>query len=307
MEMTAEAGKPGSAGMLSIAAVERDTGISKDTLRVWERRYGFPQPGRDAFDERVYPPAQVERLRLIARLLGRGERPGRVVPLALPQLQEMLQSGAGVDDALPSPEIRAILTLLQRHEVLELRRTLNQAALRLGLARFLTELLAPLNVQVGEAWMRGEIQVFEEHMYTEGVIAVLRGALGSTPALPQPGRPRVLLTTLPQEPHALGLLMAEAMLALEGCDCISLGTQTPVTEIAQAARANRARIVGLSFSPAYPMPLLQRGLTELRGLLPPDIRIWAGGSHPALRRRLPEGVTAVASLQDIAALLAGLD
>ena len=34
--------------LLSIAAVERDTGLSKDTLRVWERRYGFPSPGRDA-------------------------------------------------------------------------------------------------------------------------------------------------------------------------------------------------------------------------------------------------------------------
>ena len=32
---------------LSISAVERDTGISKDTLRVWERRYRFPVPERD--------------------------------------------------------------------------------------------------------------------------------------------------------------------------------------------------------------------------------------------------------------------
>ena len=47
---------------LSIAAVERDTGLSKDTLRVWERRYGFPSPERDAAGDRLYPPAQVARL-----------------------------------------------------------------------------------------------------------------------------------------------------------------------------------------------------------------------------------------------------
>jgi DNA-binding transcriptional regulator YiaG len=40
---------------LPIAAVERDTGLSKDTLRVWERRYGFPQPARDGAGERLYP------------------------------------------------------------------------------------------------------------------------------------------------------------------------------------------------------------------------------------------------------------
>lgn len=52
---------------LSIADVERDTGLGKDTLRVWERRYGFPTPGRDAHGERRYDEAQLQRLRLIKR------------------------------------------------------------------------------------------------------------------------------------------------------------------------------------------------------------------------------------------------
>jgi DNA-binding transcriptional MerR regulator/methylmalonyl-CoA mutase cobalamin-binding subunit len=292
-------------GALPIAAVERDTGLSKDTLRVWERRYGFPQPVRDAFDERHYPPEQVERLRLIARLLGSGQRPGRVVPLPLAELHAMLQEAAPVDaDALAKPELQAILMLVRRHEVMTLRRTLNQAVLRLGLGHFLTELLAPLNVLVGEAWVRGEIQVFEEHMYTESVIAVLRSALGSTASMPRPGMPRVLLATLPQEPHVLGLLMAEIMLVLEGCECVSLGAQTPVTEIVQAAQANRAQIVGLSFSPSFSSQLLQRGLQDLRSRLPAEVQLWAGGSHPMLQRRAPPGVTTVARLEAIGGLLA---
>ena len=32
--------------MFPIGAVERDTGIGRDTLRIWERRYGFPVPER---------------------------------------------------------------------------------------------------------------------------------------------------------------------------------------------------------------------------------------------------------------------
>lgn len=291
---------------LPIAAVERDTGLSKDTLRVWERRYGFPQPVRDAFDERVYPAEQVERLRLIARLLSNGQRPGRVVPLPLPDLQQLAQGcvpGAHPHH-VPSPAQQQLLALLRQHDVAALRRALNQATLQLGLGRFVTELLAPLNVMVGEAWMRGEIQVFEEHMYTESVTAVLRGAIGSASALPLPGRPRVLLATFPQEPHALGLLMAEAMLVLEGCECVSLGVQTPVLEIAQAAQANRVQIVGLSFSASGNANQLLRGLQELRAQLPADIPIWAGGSHPALQRREITGVTPVPTLADIQPLLA---
>jgi MerR family transcriptional regulator, light-induced transcriptional regulator len=37
----------------SIAAVERDVGLSKDVLRAWERRCGFPAPERDTNGERV--------------------------------------------------------------------------------------------------------------------------------------------------------------------------------------------------------------------------------------------------------------
>ncbi len=51
-----------SSHLMSIAAVERDCGLPKETLRVWERRYGFPNPLRDHHDERLYPADQVATL-----------------------------------------------------------------------------------------------------------------------------------------------------------------------------------------------------------------------------------------------------
>ena len=45
----------------TISDVERDTGLAKETLRVWERRYDFPQPLRDPFGERVYSAEQVRK------------------------------------------------------------------------------------------------------------------------------------------------------------------------------------------------------------------------------------------------------
>jgi len=79
-----------TAAALPIAAVERETGLAKDTLRVWERRYGFPQPLRDAAGDRRYPPEQVQRLKLIARLLDAGQRPGKVVGLDTAALHALL-------------------------------------------------------------------------------------------------------------------------------------------------------------------------------------------------------------------------
>ena len=79
----------------------RITGLRREQLYMWQRRYGFPSPLRDAFGDRVYPPDQVARLKLIKQLLSEGWRAGAVVPLADSALQSML--GLTVDEPTPLP------------------------------------------------------------------------------------------------------------------------------------------------------------------------------------------------------------
>lgn len=291
---------------LTIASVERDTGLSKDTLRVWERRYGFPAPERDPLGERMYPLEQVEKLRTLKRLLDLGHRPGKVVGLPIEELQRLARASGNASARGPQPfsagdELEPLLDLLNAHRIDELRGQLSQLLLRKGLARFIAEVVAPMNELVGESWTSGRLQIFEEHLYTEAVQGLLRNAIGSMPRGDQ--RPRVLLTTFPQEPHGLGILMAEATFVLEGCHCISLGVQTPVWDIALAAEAQRADIVALSFSAAVNANHALDGLGELRGKLPGPVEIWAGGACPVLHRRPPPGVRTLRTLDDIAPAL----
>jgi methanogenic corrinoid protein MtbC1 len=273
--------------LLGIAAVERDTGISKDSLRIWERRYQFPQPQRDALGERAYPPEQVHKLRLIKRLLDLGHRAGRLVPAEVESLQALLaQAQQQARGDLPvRPELTPFLDDLRAHDVESLRRRLTQALLRSGLGEGVISLIAPLTTQVGELWMRGELQVFEEHIYSESLQLVLRQAIHAMPRLARSERPRVLLTTLTGEQHGLGLLMAEALMALEGCECLSLGVQTPTADIVLAAAAHRADIVALSFSGYLAPGQVSEALGELRARLPADVELWAGGNSAALQKR----------------------
>ena len=289
---------------LSISAVERDTGLSKDTLRVWERRYGFPSPLRDAFGERIYPLEQVDRLRVIRRLMDIGHRPGKIIGLDIAELQALADTSTGSlagnrSDASMDihPDVTQLVALTKSHDIEELRRQLGQRLLRLGLARFVTELVAPLTQSIGDAWSRGQMEIYEEHLYTESMQVVLRNAIST---IPQPGdRPRVLLTTFPSEPHGMGLLMAEALLALEGCRCISLGTQTPIWDIVLAATAQNIDIVALSFSPVMNPNQVVDGLNELRAKLPRSIEIWAGGRCPVLQRRPPADIRVISELTDL--------
>lgn len=291
---------------LSIAAVERDTGIGKDTLRVWERRYGFPQPARDEFDERSYPLDQVEKLRIIKRLLDQGQRPGRIVALPIEALQKLSfsevyspQGLAGISEA-QGTDLRNYMEALLRHDLDGLRRGLHQALASMGINQFVTELVAPLNVMVGESWMRGELEVFEEHLYTECITAVMHQAIHQVSTSSQKSAPTVLLTTFPQEQHGLGLLMVECLMALHGCHCYSLGVQTPLHDIARAAEAHKADVVALSFSTSLNPNQVLDGLADLRKKLPVSMEIWAGGSNPVLQRRPPAEVFVLSSLGHIA-------
>src|SRR5208337_4251393 len=180
---------------LNISAVERETGLSKDVLRMWERRYGFPDPQRDNNAERQYAPDEVAKLRAVKRLMDTGLRAEkRVHPRR---------------EALAPAIERDVLTLLKAHDAPGLHTTLSSLMLRQGVQRFIVDTIAPLNRAVGEAWMRGELQVFEEHLYTEQLQVALRGALYAMPR--QGGSPRMLLTTVPGEQHGIGLLMVDAL------------------------------------------------------------------------------------------------
>lgn len=302
----AEVASPAGDGALPISAVERDTGIGKDTLRVWERRYGFPAPSRDAFGERVYPLDQVHTLRIVRRLLDIGHRPGRVLRLSPAQIRTLAESSPGAPLSrarAPRQELERLMGLVAGHEASALQAELVALRHRLGPRRFVLEVAAPMNTAVGDAWMRGRLEVFEEHAYSEQIQSVMRQAIAElAPALGS-ARPRVLLSTLPGESHGLGLLMAEILLRLEGCECVSLGTQTPVVDLVRAAEAHGSDVVALSASSIQGGRPLLSGLAELRALLPADTQIWAGGGAAALRRTRLAGVTPVTALEGIAGVV----
>jgi DNA-binding transcriptional MerR regulator/methylmalonyl-CoA mutase cobalamin-binding subunit len=281
--------------------------VAKETLRVWERRYDFPQPLRDPNGERVYPIEQVHKLRLVKRLIDLGFRPGKVIQYSADELQALTGKATGSSNgaSAPAPELQTYLDLCKSHQMEALRRKLSQALLMMGLKSFVIELVSPLTSLIGEAWASGQLATFEEHLYTESLTVVMRSAIF---AMPQANgnhvsAPRILLTTLPQERHGLGLLMAEAMCVAEGAHCISLGVQTPLLDIVEAARAQRVDIIALSFSVAMNPRQALDGLAELHTRLAGSAELWAGGSNSALKRRRPPYVRAF-ELADLAAAIA---
>lgn len=286
---------------VNIAVAERETGVGKDTLRVWERRYGFPSPSRNENGDRLYSHSQITRLRLMKRLLDRGHRPGRIVSASDDTLRLLVErEGVAIQvDSAAAPSLMHAhaLSSLRQQDAPDWRAYLSRQLTQVGLEKFVTETLPHLNEQVGDAWARGDLQVFEEHLYTEQVQNMLRLAINNLPDGTR--EPRVLLTTVPGERHVLGVLMVEALLALRGLRTLSLGAQTPLLDIAAAARAHGAQVVALSFSAAFPVRQLAPVLSELRGLLDASVRIWIGGAGTHRWNDRIKGVERMANLSDV--------
>jgi MerR family transcriptional regulator, light-induced transcriptional regulator len=76
-------------GRYPIAAVSKLTGLTPDTLRIWERRYGAVTPARDGRG-RLYSGHEVRRLQLLASAVARGHAIGRIARSPDEDLQQLL-------------------------------------------------------------------------------------------------------------------------------------------------------------------------------------------------------------------------
>lgn len=294
----------------SIAEVERDTGLGKDTLRVWERRYGFPTPTRDAFGERQYDSAQLLRLRLIKRLMDAGHRPGKVVGLPLEALEALCDEAAESPRVAPSPEDGTValdaqwVDWLRHNQIDHLRHALQREIMKQGLGSAVENLVAPLCVAVGDAWLRGDVSVFQEHLFSETVRVVLRDAIAAVESSSREllRRPKVLLTTTPSEAHTLGLLMAESFFALESCQRVSLGASTPIPDIVLASGQLEVDVVALSFSAHASRREVLDALRQLVEQLPWQVEVWAGGSAAVLHSKaVPDSVRVLRRASEVSA------
>jgi MerR family transcriptional regulator, light-induced transcriptional regulator len=306
---TSAAGAPDAhpAGVTSIKVVSELTGLPMGTLRAWERRYGFPRPTRrEGSNRRLYSKADVERLRMMSAALAHGYRPSDVVGLPALELRALLGEQAEparvAARGVAIADVGAMLELLARDDVKRIEDELRLAAAALGPKRFVTDLAHPLALAVGKAWAEGKIAIRQEHLMTECLTTQLRTLLAAQQAVD--GSPTIVLTTLPGEPHTLGLQMVALYTALSAAKPRFLGASTPPAQIIAAARAFDARVVGITLTPTTEPAATSRELARLARGLPAGTALWAGGAGLKELRRLSSRVEPVMSWAALDAALA---
>ncbi|MFU8803617.1 MAG: MerR family transcriptional regulator [Bradymonadaceae bacterium] len=240
---------------LNIGALATATGVPADTIRTWERRYGFPDAHRNGAGHRTYGIDAVEEVRLIKAVLDHGYRPSQLRDCSLADLKAILKAS--------EPEGTATLPVSEREEgvetwmdaVLDLDQSRLQRLLRRDWAtmtalEFVTTRVAPFLVRLGEAWAAGEASVYQEHFASECLLHFLNAqwraldehALGAT----------LVFATASGDRHVLGLHAAALLATSRSFRAVFLGAETPVQEIRAAVAQTEALAVVMTMAEGAP-------------------------------------------------------
>lgn len=284
---------------IPIATVECETGIKKETLRIWERRYAFPLPLRNAAGKRAYSSDDVIRLKLIGLLIKQGHRPSKVIALDVDALKNKLSESPTYH--VSRNGIDQVIAWLKKGETHLLKNWLLSQIAKEGLRPFLENILGPLLIDIGLAWRADRLRIHEEHLFSETVQQTLRIIINHLPVISP--KPHILLTTPEGELHGLGLLIVESVLSLEGIKVTSLGINTPSADIVIAAEQLNVDAVIVSMTSNYKNEKQRADvLRDLRERLPQHIALLSGGSG-TIGLPMIDNVSILQSLGDLTTMI----
>ncbi|MCU0222539.1 MAG: cobalamin B12-binding domain-containing protein [Acidobacteria bacterium] len=281
-----------------IQVVVRRTGVSQDLLRAWEKRYAAVVPGRTPGSHRLYSDADIHRLGLIREALDGGRRIGQVAGLANDELAALVDddrreafatarpplpraaAAASPPEDLRVRHVAACLAAIRELDAPRLEAALDEARLALSLPHLLEGVIGPLLEEIGEAWRRGELRPYHEHMASAALRSFLGGMRGTFLAA---SNAPLLLVALPAgQHHELSALMAALAGAAEGWRVTYLGPDLPADDIAAAVRQAGARALALGIVFPPDDPELPAQLERLRRGVGPELPLLVfGGSAPA--------------------------
>jgi MerR family transcriptional regulator, light-induced transcriptional regulator len=281
----------------SMKAVCQLTGLSPDTLRAWERRYGAVQPKRDGNGRRVYEGAEVARLRLLRQAVDLGQPIHRAARLSTAELESLLRETREGEPAQDLTDlVMRLLDAVANYRPDLCDEILGRAIAGLSPRDAVHFVLTPALVQAGSRWHAGEFSAAQEHLLTASVERLVMATLHTYQKAAR--GPGMVFGTLAGERHAIGSLLAAFLAASQGVRCIYLGADLPPVELAQAAVRSGAAVVVLSLATANTS--LGRQLQQLCRELPREIEVWLGGAatQDLNQASLPEQCTRLNSFDD---------
>jgi methylmalonyl-CoA mutase cobalamin-binding subunit len=261
--------------MYTVGRAAELTGISPDTLRMWQRRYGVVEPVRSKGGYRLYDDPALRRLAAMKSLVDAGWGPREAAR------RVVSDEVRGVDVMpVPAAAVRGDTAALAR-----VGRDFNGPALDAVLddgfalgsfEQVVDSWLMPALAQLGAAWRDGSVSVAGEHFVSAAVQRRLAASFDAA------GRsvtgPCVVVGLARGCRHELGVLAFAAALRRAGLSVVYVGGDLPPEEWVRTVRAREAVAAVLGVPTPDDVPAVRETVQAVSTAYP-RVAVHVGGGY----------------------------
>jgi MerR family transcriptional regulator, light-induced transcriptional regulator len=233
----------------NLKAVVRETRLTPETLRAWERRYGVPNPERTPGGHRLYSLRDIQMLKWLVARQKEGLSISRAVDLwkslekeGQNPLERELVEPAPVYNGGPSlkEQRQAWISACMDFNEQEAEAVLTHAFSMAPPEIVVIEVLQKGVAEIGQQWYQGSVSVQQEHFASAQAMRRISALLA---AAAQPTRrERILAACPPGEEHEFGLLISAFLLRRRGWPVVYLGANVPLERLQPALLSTRPRL-----------------------------------------------------------------
>ncbi len=268
-----------------IHRVAKLTGLSRDVIRVWERRFDLVKPTRGANRYRNYSDEDVALLRYLKHQLDAGDSIGDLAKLGREELMSRVRAAAprtAIVDNTFDRLLRELLSALEPLDRVTFEKRLNGAVAVVPFEEALHGILLPLQEQVGELWHSGRITIAIEHYVTNQIRQKLYAAMNQLPVAEFGAK--VVVACPPGEEHDMAALAVAYRCRVRGCRVYYLGANVPISSLSRLCSHATPDLTILSLTLVLPEGSAMELIRTLAEELTPVSTVMAGG-HGALAMR----------------------
>jgi MerR family transcriptional regulator, light-induced transcriptional regulator len=257
--------------------VAKVTGISKEVLRVWEKRYRLLSPERGTNRYRLYSEMDVELLLFLRKEMEQGQSIGELASLGKDGILTLIkQSKINQQTSVTKGQI---LEELERYlldfDATLFEKRLNDLRILMPFEEFFHKILVPLQMRVGELWTNDKIDISIEHYVTAQAQQKISTAMSSITA--DNKGPKVIIACPSWDLHEIGAQILAYYCSVWKCRVIYLGANLPLESLINFSSINKPDIILLScttnISESMARIYFERLISEMSSICP----IWAGG------------------------------
>ncbi len=286
----------------TIKDLENISGIKAHTIRIWEQRYSFISPQRSQTNIRYYSGDELKVILNIALLNRNGYKISHIDKMSGEEMKENILS---LTQAQQDRTINELIHHLIDLDMEAFEKVLGNHIKTKGIEYSITEIIFPFLERIGVLWLTNHINPAQEHLVTNSIRQKLIVGIENVNCSIRSNK--TVLLFLPEgEHHELGLLFTDYLLKSRGIKVLYVGANIPLKDVEYIAKLKKPDFLYCHLTAVAQNFSLEKFMLKMHQKLPGFKLVMSGQLISNYKKKLPENIYLIKSLQEVATFMASL-